>query len=67
MAKPSPMRAPQAHWLASSSWMRLVDRQQVRTRQDPATDYEVLAARIPQSLRSCLAGVGDAKRNNRNW
>jgi hypothetical protein len=37
--------------------MRLVDRQQVRTRQDPATDYEVLAARIPQSLRSYLAGV----------
>lgn len=34
---------------------------------DLATDYEVLAARIPQSLRSCLAGVGDAERNDRNW
>ena len=44
--------------------MRLVNRQQVRTRQDPARQpYEVLATGIPYTLRLSFSCVGDAKTN----
>jgi hypothetical protein len=44
--------------------MRLVNRQQVRARQDPARQpYEVLATGIPYTLRLSFSCVGDAKTN----